>query len=82
MKKALLLANVLSAQGDVAHAESQLLKLMGELGPTLPRASKTTISTALEEAFEKLRAARKHLGVLEELASGSDDGAEDESIKK
>lgn len=72
MDKKLLLANVRSAKSEVAEAEVQLESLLRELERSV-RAEKTTISKALESAFDKLRAARKHLGNLEDLASGKDE---------
>lgn len=72
MKNDLLLSNVLSAKSDVTAAEDALATLLRELG-AMPRAEKTTISKGLEAAFEKLRAAREHLGVLEKLAGGEDE---------
>jgi ElaB/YqjD/DUF883 family membrane-anchored ribosome-binding protein len=72
MKNELLLANVKSATSEVAQAEDELAKLLRELGPTA-RAEKTTISKAIEAAFDKLRAAREHLGILEELAAAKDE---------
>jgi hypothetical protein len=62
-----LLANVRSAKSEVAEAEDALEALLKTLERN-PRAEKTTISKALESAFEKLRAARRHLNVLEKLA--------------
>lgn len=72
MDKELLLANVRSAKSEVAEAEVELEALLRELERNV-RAEKTTISKALESAFDKLRTARKHLGNLEDLASGKDE---------
>jgi hypothetical protein len=72
MDKKLMLTNVRSAKSEVVEAENELESLLRVLNRTT-RAEKTTISKALESAFEKLRAARKHLGNLEDLASGEDD---------
>ncbi len=67
-----LLVNVRSAKMEVAEAEEALEALMNSLEPNA-RAEKTTISKALEAAFEKLRSARRHLNVLEKLAGVKDE---------
>ena len=67
-----LLANVRSAKGEVAEAEDELGALLKSLQRNA-RAEKTTISTALEAAFDKLRAARRHLDVVEKLARAKDE---------
>lgn len=72
MKKEAILANVRSAETQVAEAESELERLLRELQGTA-RAEKRTISAALEAAFDKLRSARQHLLTVEKLASASDD---------
>jgi hypothetical protein len=72
MDKKLMLTNVRSAKSEVVEAENELESLLRVLNRTT-RAEKTTISKALESAFEKLRAARKHLGNLEVIADDKDD---------
>ncbi len=72
MDKQALLAEVSSAKDAVANAEQDLAKLLRELQSSA-RAEKTTISKALEAAFEKLRSARQHLVALEKITSADDD---------
>lgn len=72
MKKGALLANVRSAKNQVAEAEDELAQLLRQLQGTA-RAEKTTISKALEAAFQKLRSAREQLVSLETLAAQEDD---------
>ena len=72
MTNELLRASVRLADSEVAQAESELAALMQELLPTA-RAEKTAISKALEAAFERVRAAREHLGILEKLANEKDE---------
>jgi phosphomevalonate kinase len=67
-----LLAEVHSAQSEVTKAEEALSKLLREIRASA-RAEKTTISKALEEAFDTLRGARQHLGTLEKMAGGDDE---------
>jgi hypothetical protein len=62
-----LLQEIRSAKDAVADAEGELTRILGEL-KRAQRAEKTTISEALEKAFDKLRAARGQLVRLEELA--------------
>ena len=62
-----LLQEIKSAKDAVADAEGDLARLLGEI-QTGVRAEKTTISEALQKAFDKLRAARGHLVRLEDLA--------------
>ncbi len=72
MKEQQILAEIQAAQSAVADAVSDLSRLLRET-QAVSRAEKTTISEALREAFDKLRVAREHLGILEELARGEDD---------
>jgi hypothetical protein len=65
-EKTLLIDRVDRAKNDVANAESELDRLMGELD-ALPRAQKTTVSSALDTAFSKLRDARSYLAELERV---------------
>ena len=62
-----LLQEIKSAKDAVADAEGDLARLLGEI-QTGVRAEKTTISEALQKAFDKLRAARGQLVRLEKLA--------------
>ncbi len=71
MDRQALLAEVSSAKNEVTKAEQALAKLLSELQSSA-RAEKTTISKALEEAFETLRGARRHLVALEALTSKDD----------
>jgi hypothetical protein len=62
-----LLQEIQSAKDAVADAEGDLSRLLREVKSGM-RAEKTTISEALQEAFDKLRAARGRLVRLEKLA--------------
>ena len=62
-----LLREIQSAKDAVADAEGDLSRLLREVKSGM-RAEKTTISEALLEAFDKLRAARGQLVRLEKLA--------------
>jgi hypothetical protein len=62
-----LLKEIQSAKDAVADAEGDLGRLLREIKSEV-RAEKTTISEALQKAFDKLRAARGHLVRLEKLA--------------
>ena len=62
-----LLQEIKSAKDAVARAEGDLARLLREI-QTAVRAEKTTISEALQKAFDKLRAARGQLVRLEKLA--------------
>ena len=62
-----LLQEIKSAKDAVADAEGDLSRLLGEIKSGV-RAEKTTISEALQKAFDKLRAARGQLVRLEKLA--------------
>jgi hypothetical protein len=62
-----LLHEIKSAKEAVADAEGDLAGLLREVR-TAVRAEKTTISEALQKAFDKLRAARGQLLRLEKLA--------------
>lgn len=68
MNDARVLVGVRAAKNAVAEAEGDLAKLLHDIRGAL-RAEKVTISEALQEAFDKLRAAREHLETLEKLAS-------------
>jgi type VI protein secretion system component VasK len=54
-----------SAKSRLADAEGRLQKLLGEI-TVMPRASKTTISGAVEAALEVLRGARVDLDDIED----------------
>jgi predicted nucleic acid-binding Zn-ribbon protein len=62
-----LLQEIKSAKDAVADAEDDITRLLRDV-QTAVRAEKTTISEALQKAFDKLRAARGQLVRLEELA--------------
>ena len=62
-----LLQEIRVAKDAIADAEGDLARLLREI-QTAVRAEKTTISEALQKAFDKLRAARGHLVRLEDLA--------------
>ena len=62
-----LLQEIKSAKDAVADAEGDLARLLGEI-QTGVRAEKTTISEALQKAFDKLRTVRERLVRLEKLA--------------
>lgn len=72
MNDARFLVEVRAAKNAVAEAEADLAKLLHEVRGAL-RAEKITISEALQDAFDKLRAAREHLGTLETLAREPDE---------
>lgn len=72
MKEQLVLEEIRAAKTGVAEAEGDLARLLGDI-QSASRAEKTTISEALRKAFEKLRAAREHLGRIEKLARGEDE---------
>lgn len=62
-----LLQEIKSAKNAVADAEGDLTRLLREVR-TAVRAEKTTISDALQKAFDKLSVAREQLVRLEKLA--------------
>lgn len=62
-----LLHEIKSAKDAVADAEGDLARILREVRAAV-RAEKTTISEALQKAFDKLRAARGQLVRLEKLA--------------
>jgi hypothetical protein len=72
MNEKIILEELRVAKTGVADAESDLAKLLKEIG-VAPRAEKTTISEALRGAFRKLRDAREHLGKLETRMRSKDD---------
>jgi hypothetical protein len=61
-----VLEEIRMAKSCVADAETDLAGLLKEMEGA-PRAAKTTMSEALQGAFQKLRDAREHLGNLETL---------------
>ncbi len=67
MNESRFLVEVRAAKNAVTEAEDDLAKLLNEIRGAL-RAEKITISEALQEAFDKLRAAREHLVTLEKMA--------------
>jgi hypothetical protein len=71
MKEQRILEEIRAAENVVAEAEGDLARLLQEIRRGL-RAEKTTISDALQSAFDKLRAARQHLETLEKLAREPD----------
>jgi len=71
MKDKLVLEEIRAAKRGVSDAESDLARLLSEVR-VAPRAEKTTISAALENAFQKLRDARERLGKLETRLEGKD----------
>jgi hypothetical protein len=72
MKTQLILAEIKAAKSGVTEAENDLAKLLQQL-QAQTRAQKTTISRALQKAFDKLRESREHLVTLEKLARASKD---------
>ncbi len=72
MKKKLALSKIESAKRDISAAEKELEQVLRDM-QVMPRAEKTTISKALEDAFTKLKAARSDLSDLEKLVSGDKD---------
>ena len=72
MKEQRVLEEIRAAQSVVAEAENDLGKLLREIRGG-SRAEKVTISEALQEAFDKLRAAREHLVTLDKLAREPDE---------
>jgi len=72
MKEQRILEEVRAAKNGVAEAEGDLARLLREIRAGA-RAEKITISEALQDAFEKLRATRQHLETLEKLAREPDE---------
>jgi hypothetical protein len=72
MNNEVVLEEIRLAENGVADAENDLANLLKEI-QVAPRAEKTTISEALQSAFQKLRDAREHLGKLVTLLQGKDD---------
>jgi hypothetical protein len=72
MEDSALLADVRSAEFQVAEAEQELASLLREI-QGVARAEKTTISKTLEAALDKLRLARRQLLLIEERAAANDD---------
>lgn len=68
MKKELVLGKIRAAREEVSSAEAELAKVLGEI-KVATRAQKTTTSDAFKAAFDKLRAARLHLVMLEQIAN-------------
>ncbi len=69
MNAQLILTEIQAAKQGVTEAEEGLEALLRTL-QSAARAEKTTISAALQTAFDKLRSSRLHLVKLEELARG------------
>ena len=76
MADAIVLEEIQAAEKGVAEAEIELERLMHDL-QVAPRAEKTTISAVLENAFQKVRDAREHLGKVGILLRGADDRGAD-----
>ncbi len=72
MKKELLLTKLGPAMREIADAEAELEKALGELRVS-PRAEKANISEALESTFSKVRAAKTRLLELEALIASATD---------
>ncbi len=72
MNDKLILEEIRVANDGVAEAESDIARLLNEI-EVAPRAEKTTISEALQSAFQKLRNALEHLAKLETLIRSEDD---------
>ncbi|HMJ14993.1 MAG TPA: hypothetical protein VK524_26450 [Polyangiaceae bacterium] len=72
MDKRLLRKKVESAKVRVTDARTTIEALLAEIR-VLPRAEKMTISSTVEDAFEKLRAALSDLQELETLVKGDRD---------
>jgi hypothetical protein len=67
-----ILDEIRVAKDRVADAENDLARLLKEIEVS-PRAEKTTITEALQSAFQKLRDARERLGTLETLVRAKGD---------
>ena len=67
----LMLTQIKAAKTDVDEAVTDLTKLLGQIQVS-PRAEKSTISETVAAAFDKLRAAREALELLEKLATAKD----------
>jgi len=72
VKKALLLQTLGEAKSELAAAESDLERALTEI-LVAPRAEKVTVSSVVEAAFQKLRAARKRLAEAETLVVAEPD---------
>jgi hypothetical protein len=74
MNERLLRKKLESAKSRVTDARTAIEALLAEIR-VLPRAQKMTISSSVEDAFEKLRDAQTELQDLEELVvkSSADD---------
>ncbi|MGK3991665.1 hypothetical protein [Sorangium sp. So ce1024] len=72
MQKKTLLEKVTAAKQEIADAESNLERALGEI-QVAPRADKTTVSEVVQEAFAKLRAARTNLIELEGLVMADEE---------
>jgi hypothetical protein len=66
MKDKRIVEEIRAAKDGVTAAEDDLARLLREIRGGA-RAEKITISEALQTAFDKLRATRKHLVTLEKL---------------
>jgi hypothetical protein len=65
-------ARILTATREMAHAESELTRLLGEMRGG-PRAEKTTVTTVVELALDNLKAARVTVAELERLLASDDE---------
>ena len=72
MDKQELLATIAVAERELSEAEGELEKAISEISVAI-RAEKTTVTSRIEDAFTKLRGAKKTLSELQGLlASGED----------
>lgn len=74
MKVSEISVRISVAKTSLDEAERSLTEALAEIRAA-PRAEKTTVSIAVEEAFERLRAARAILAGLELSESEDDDGS-------
>jgi hypothetical protein len=72
MTRAIVLEKIAAAKQAIIDAESELKKVVREIA-VAPRAEKTPISRAVEDAFTKLNTAKTNLGNLEKLAASEND---------
>jgi len=63
-------ASIQRAKGEITDAQSELDKVIAAI-EALPRAQKVTVSDVVNDAFEKLRAAKGQLEELEKLLLGA-----------
>jgi len=64
--RALVLTNIKRVEREISAAETDLEKVIAGIA-VMPRADKVTVSTAVDDAFKRLRAAKTRLDDLEEL---------------